>query len=114
MVKPTVVCTTLILGSSLTVLLLGNLLQVGLWGALFVFLGELETYAVAFYHSIVNFATLGYGDIVMSENYRLLGGVEAATGVLMFGLTTGFLYSVLTNFMQRAWDEQKNESKKQR
>jgi hypothetical protein len=54
---------------------------------------------------VVNFSTLGYGDLVMSEQRRLLGALEAATGVLMFGLTTGFLYAVLNSLMHRAWAE---------
>ena len=54
---------------------------------------------------MVNFATLGYGDIVLSAKWRLLGALEAVNGVLMFGLTTGFLYTVLRALMQRAWDD---------
>lgn len=105
LLRPTVLCSSTVLGISLIVLFIGNLLQVSLWGGVFMAVGEFQSYDTAFYHSIVNFATLGYGDLVMSERYRLLGGLEAATGVLMFGLTTGFLYSVLNVFMRRAWDE---------
>lgn len=64
--------------------------------------------SIAFYHSTVNFTTLGYGDMVMNDSRRLLGALEAANGVLMFGLTTGFLYSVLNIFLRRAWDQQKS------
>lgn len=107
--KPTVLCSSVVLGISLIVLFLGNLLQVSIWGGVFMAVGEFQSYETAFYHSIVNFATLGYGDLVMSERYRLLGGLEAATGVLMFGLTTGFLYSVLNVLMRRAWEEKNGE-----
>jgi hypothetical protein len=41
----------------------------------------------------------------MSGKGRLLGALEAANGVLMFGLTTGFLFAVLNELMNRAWDE---------
>ena len=84
-------------------LLVGNLLQITLWAALFHHLGEFEGFRVAFYHSVVNFTTLGYGDLVMSDGNRLLGALEALNGVLMIGITTGFLFMVLTNLMQRAW-----------
>jgi hypothetical protein len=47
----------------------------------------LPDYATAFYHSTVNFTTLGYGDIVMPPIWHLLGPLEAANGVLMFGLS---------------------------
>ena len=55
----------------------------------------------AFYHSAVNFASLGYGDIVMSEKWRLLGALEASNGVLMFGLSAGTLLAVMTNLFAR-------------
>jgi hypothetical protein len=84
-------------------LLVGNLLQIALWAVLFHSHGEFESFGVAFYHSVVNFTTLGYGDLVMSEGNRLLGALEALNGVLMIGITTGFLFMVLNGLMQRAW-----------
>ena len=90
-------------------LLVGNFLQISLWAALFHFHGEFESYRVAFYHSVVNFTTLGYGDLVMSEGNRLLGALEVLNGVLMIGITTGFLFAVLTNLMQRAWKQRMAE-----
>ncbi len=42
----------------------------------------------------------------MSEKRRLLGALEAANGALMFGLTTGFLYTILSRLLQRYWDDQ--------
>ena len=58
-------------------------------------LGEFETLDVAGYHSAANFASLGYGDIVMSERFRLLGPLEAINGVLMIGVSTAVLMTVL-------------------
>lgn len=81
----------------LSVLFLGHLMQFATWALLFVWLGEFSDFQTAFYHSSVNFTSLGYGDIVMSERWRLLGGLEAANGVLMFGLTAGSLLTVMNN-----------------
>src|SRR5690349_19669078 len=47
----------------------GSLLQVMIWAALFVSLGEFDRLEPALYYSAVNFSTLGYGDIVMSERW---------------------------------------------
>jgi hypothetical protein len=55
------------LSGGMLIVFVGHLLQVGLWALLFVGLGEFESYASAFYHSMVNFTSLGYGDLVMSE-----------------------------------------------
>lgn len=91
----------LIICQVLAVLFAGHLLQFGIWAGLFMWLGEFSDFATAFYHSVVNFAALGYGDIVMSEKWRLLGALEAANGVLMFGLTAGALLATMSKLFSR-------------
>ncbi len=86
----------------LVVLFAGHLVQIAIWAFLFVRIGEFAEFETAFYHSTVNFATLGYGDIVMSERWRLLGALQAASGVLMFGLSTSALFAVMTNIFRRS------------
>ena len=109
-IRLTLIRVSLLLIAVMLIMLAGNLIQITLWAGLFFTFGEFKDFATAFYHSVVNFATLGYGDIVMSEKRRLLGALEAANGVLMFGLTTGFLYTVLSGLLQRYWDEQTGKS----
>ena len=87
------------------IMLLGNLLQITLWAWLFLLRAEFNQFTTAFYHSMVNFTTLGYGDLVMSKQSRLLGALEAANGVLMFGLTTSVVFAVLSELMRRTWDD---------
>ena len=79
----------------------GHILQFATWGALFVYVGEFGEFDAAFYHSVVNFTSLGYGDIVMSEKWRLLGGLEAANGILMFGFTAGSLIAMMIRLFGR-------------
>jgi len=85
------------------IIFVGNLLQIGLWAMLFVFIGEFTELTTAFYHSLVNFTTLGYGDIVMSKERRMLGALEALNGVLMIGLSTATLFAVLSQILEQAW-----------
>jgi Ion channel len=66
-----------------------------LWAALFVICGEFKEFAVAYYHSAVNYSTLGYGDVIMSPSWKLLGPLEAADGALMFGVSTAMIFSVI-------------------
>jgi len=80
-----------ILSIVMLVMLLGNFLQMVIWAGLFRLLGEFSDFPTALYHSAVNFATLGYGDIVMSPRWRLLGPIEAANGILMFGVSTSVM-----------------------
>ena len=76
-------------------MMVANLLQVVLWGGLFVLLGEFEDPYAAIYHSGVNFTSLGYGDVVMSAEWKLLGPLEAANGVLMMSMTAAALTAIL-------------------
>ena len=87
---------TYVLSIVLVMLFTGHLVQVAIWAMLFMYIGEFSDFMTAFYHSTVNFASLGYGDIVMSEEWRLLGALEASNGVLMFGLSAGTMLSVMT------------------
>jgi hypothetical protein len=77
------------------IMMLANTLQITIWGLLFVWLGEFSDPTEAIYHSAVNYASLGYGDIVMSKDWKILGPLEAVNGVLMCGMTAGVLMAVL-------------------
>jgi len=82
-------------------LVIGNLAQVAIWALLFDLLGEFETFSAAFYHSAVNFSTLGYGDIVMSDEHKLLGPLQAINGVLMIGVSTAALMAAFQDAMKK-------------
>jgi len=92
---------TYVISVVMLIMFAGHLLQIGIWAALFIYLGEFNDFLTAFYHSAVNFASLGYGDIIMSEKWRLLGALEASNGVLMFGLSAGTLLAVMTRIFSR-------------
>ena len=87
---------TMVIGEVLLILFAGHMVQIAIWAKLFIILGEFDDFLTAFHHSAVNFASLGYGDIVMGEKWRLLGAIEASNGVLMFGLSAGTLLSVMS------------------
>ena len=88
----------------MVLLLAGIFAQIAIWAGLFQMLGEFERFADAFYHSAVNFATLGYGDIVMSRAHRLLGPLQAVNGVLMIGVATAVLMATLQDVMRKRLD----------
>jgi len=92
--------------------LVGNGVQVGIWGALFYFLGEFKTYDAAVYHSWVNYVTLGYGDVVMSERWRPLGPLEAANGILMFGVSTSVMTAAVFDVIKSKRGEAENAARK--
>ena len=89
------------LSIAMLILMLGHILPIGIWAAVFMGLKEFTSFSFAFYHSAVNFTSLGYGDHVMSETWRVLGPLEAASGVLMFGLSAAIFFAVLTKIFSR-------------
>ena len=83
-------------------LLLLHFIEVVLW-ALFYFMlpdnAGLNSWPEAIYFSIVTFTTLGYGDVTLNPAWRQLSGMEAMVGIVVFGLTTAILFTVI----QRVW-----------
>jgi hypothetical protein len=73
---------------------LAHLIEIALWAVLFLMCGEFKSLNLAFYHSAVNYTTLGYGDLIMSPSWKLLGPLEAADGALMFGVSTAMIFAV--------------------
>jgi ion channel len=85
--------------------LAGHLVEMGLWAIVLYLCGEFSDSAAAFYHSAVNYTTLGYGDIVMSARWKLLGPLEASDGMLMFGVSTALIFAVVLRFTQVRFGE---------
>jgi hypothetical protein len=77
-------------------LLFGHLAQVALWAGFLILLGALQTYDDAFYFSLVTFATLGYGDIVLAPGYRIFGALGASCGSLMLGWSTALIFAAIS------------------
>lgn len=70
-------------------LLFAHTIEIWIWAALFVHLGEFPDLTDALYFSTVTFTTLGYGDVTLSPHWQLLSGLEAVGGILLFGVSTG-------------------------
>jgi hypothetical protein len=71
-----------------------HLLEVSVWGAFYFLKGAMPAMQTALYFSAVTYTTTGYGDLVLPPEWRLVGGVEALTGILMCGWSTAFFLTV--------------------
>lgn len=91
----------LLLSLVMLLMLFSNLAQMLIWAVLFMLIGEFSDLPTAVYHSAVNFVTLGYGDIVMSERWRFLGPLEAVNGILMFGVSTAVITTAVLDVVKR-------------
>ncbi len=72
-----------------------HLVAIASWAVLFMICGEFTEFGPAYDHSAVNYTTLGYGNVVMTPSWRLLGPLEAADGMLLFGVTTAMIFAVI-------------------
>ena len=77
-----------------------HLMEIALWALVFLICGEFTAFGTAFDHSAVNYTTLGYGNVVMSPAWRLMGPLEAADGMLMFGVTTAMIFAVIQRLIR--------------
>ena len=81
-------------------LILLHLAEISIWGLFYLWRGCMPNAEAAFYFSGVTYTTLGYGDVVLAEPWRLLAPVEGLMGVLMCGLSTGYFFVVLSRIHQ--------------
>lgn len=80
--------------------MVAHLIEVALWAVVFLLCGEFADMGTAYYHSAVNFTTLGYGDVLLSSRWRMLGPLEAGNGMLMFGVSTAMVFAVILGLAQ--------------
>ena len=78
--------------------LLLHLVEIAAWAALYLWNGAIPDLASALYFSAVTYTTTGYGDIVLPPPWRIDGAMEALTGILMCGWSTGFFFAVVSRF----------------
>ena len=70
--------------------------EICLWALYYLFGQAMPDLTSALYFSSVTYTTTGYGDLVLPERWRLVGGIEALTGILMCGWSTGFFFMVVS------------------
>ena len=77
-----------------TWMVLLHLSEIVVWALAYWWNGALADFRTAMYFSAVTYTTTGYGDVVLPVGWRLDGGVEALTGILMCGWSTGFFFAI--------------------
>lgn len=71
-----------------------HLIEITVWALFYVWKKTLPDVESAVYFSAITYTTTGYGDLVLPREWRLLGGIEALTGILMCGWSIGFFVAV--------------------
>ena len=90
-----------------------HLVEIAIWAAFFSWHGMFPNFETSFYFSAVTYTTVGYGDVVLPEKWRLISGVEGLTGILMCGWSTGFLFALISRMfaVQTAGMEERSDSR---
>jgi Ion channel len=89
--------------------LVAHLLEIGVWGVVFIACGEFPAFAIALDHSAVNYTTLGYGNVIMTPSWRFLGPLEAVNGMLLFGVSTALIFAVIQGLIQSRFADLRHE-----
>ena len=73
--------------------------EIAIWALFFLWAGCLPDAESALYFSGVTYATVGYGDVVLAQPWRMLGPIEGLTGILMCGLSTGLFFAIINRLL---------------
>ena len=86
---------TLLLSATIGLIAI-HTVEIWTFALLYVALGAAGPFEEALYFSTVTYASIGYGDVLLPHDWRILGAIEGAAGIIMFGWSTAYLVSLLT------------------
>ncbi len=95
----------LVVGAATLSATLLHAIEAGTWAMAFVALGALPDHKLAMLYSLNAMTTYGHDNTSLSPHWKLMGALEALNGMLLFGLTTAFLYGII----QRVWPVESRE-----
>jgi hypothetical protein len=81
--------------TAVSLLMVAHFAEILVWALSYAIVGAAPEGADLVYFAFVNYTTLGYGDVIPLERWRLLGPMTAMTGVLLFGWSTAVIFEVL-------------------
>jgi len=84
----------------MSIVLVAHLIEIALWAALLIICREFPDFRTAYYYSAGNYTTLASGDLIATPSWKLLGPLEAANGMLMFGVSTAIIFAVIQRLIQ--------------
>jgi Ca2+/Na+ antiporter len=85
--------------------ILVHLIEIAAWAMLYAWTRALPDLQSSFYFSAVTYTTVGYGDLVLPKDWRLVGGIEALIGILMCGWSTAFFFAVFSRMYRTQVDQ---------
>jgi hypothetical protein len=74
--------------------------EAALWAAAYVWLGALDSPETVILYSVDSMATRGASGVMLQPHWQLMGALEAADGMLLFGISTAFIFTVMQFYYQ--------------
>ncbi len=74
-------------------------IEAAIWAAAYWFLAALPDARIAMLYSLSAMTSYGHANLFLKGRWQLMGALEALNGMLLFGLTTAFLFAII----QRVW-----------
>jgi hypothetical protein len=91
---------SLVIGVLILIMFVTTIIESGVWAVTYTILGAIPEFEKALYFSTVTYTTLGYGDLVLEDSWRLLSSFQAANGIIMFGWTTALIIVAIRQVSQ--------------
>jgi hypothetical protein len=77
-----------------------HMIEIAIWAAFYFGNSLFSDFETALYFSTTSYTTIGFGDVVLPRAWRMLGGIEGVTGVLLCGLSTAFVFAIVNAMFQ--------------
>ena len=77
-----------------------HVIETILWAGFYYGQGLFNDFETSLYFSLTSYTTIGYGDVLLPQRWRLLGAIEGISGVLLCGISTAFMFAVLTAMLR--------------
>jgi len=86
--------------AAFSAIILLHMIEIAIWAAFYFGNSLFQDFETALYFSTTSYTTIGFGDVVLPRAWRMLGGMEGVTGVLLCGLSTAFVFAIVNAMFQ--------------
>jgi hypothetical protein len=85
-----------------------HITETGIWATFYYNFELFKDFESSLYFSLTSYTTIGYGDVLLPERWRLLGAIEGVSGVLLCGVSTAFMFAVISAMFQMRLQQQRS------
>ena len=75
--------------------------EIWMWGMFYLIIDVVPDLETALYFSTSSFTTVGYGDVYLDKDWRLISSIESLNGFLLFGWSTAFIFEIVSNVYKK-------------